>query len=262
MRFRTVFTVAFLFLLAGCSSSEQMHQINNQVIELHAGTETSILAHDTTVTFQRPSARSGEQAVLSFKLERNGEPVTALPIMHDKPMHVILVRRDLRYFDHIHPEQREPGVYVAPHTFLSAGEYRVWTDFMSNDMQQLIDFDLKVTGNGVHTPEPDMLDGLKVSFKGSERIMQGKPAELSFTVSDEQEKPVSLTEKFLAAAGHLVVIDATQKEFVHAHDETINGDNVLTFEYTPQTVGKHRMWAQFNYRGKARTAPFEFLVHK
>lgn len=257
-----IFFIGFLLFLVACSRSEPMHEMKHITMELHAGTQSSIQIHDLSITFQQPEARVGEESILTFVLERNGQAVTELPIMHDKPMHLILVRRDLRYFDHLHPEQREPGVYSVSHTFLAAGEYRLWIDFMDNDMQHLIDFDFKVTGSGKQMSEQDMLAGLKVDFKSPERIVQGQPATFSFTMTDEQGPPAVITEQFLAAAGHLVVIDATQQEFVHAHDETMDQNNVLTFKYTPKTVGKHRAWVQFNYNSKARTAVFEFNVHK
>lgn len=253
-----------VFILVGCQPVEKtpehsMEQMQHMSMKMHAGTESSIeVMNGVTVTFERPKAETGKEVPLKFILTKEGKPMTDLQIMHDKLMHVVLVRKGLKHFDHVHPAQTTPGTFVVPYTFSAAGEYRVWADFTFENMQHIIDFDMSATGKQ-EAQEKDKLYGLKVEMEKPE-LEQGKQAQFSFTITDETGKTVPITEKFLAADGHLIVIDETLGEFEHAHDETGDKDNVLSFEYTPEKAGKHKAWAQFKIEGKDRAEEFEFSV--
>ncbi len=265
MKRTTLVLLASLFvLLTGCAAhveNQAMDHMNmDPAMKVHGGAQHSLDVMDFNIAFERPTAETGKAVTLKFVLVRENEPLTELQVMHDKLMHIILVRKDLAHFDHIHPEQPTPGTFVVPYTFAAAGEYRVWTDFMYGGMQNFIDFDLTVTGTP-DAEEPDRLDRLKVEMSAPE-LQEGKAANLKFTVTDENGKAVPVTEKFLAADGHIIVIDETLDEFEHTHDETGDKDNLLTFEYTPENPGRHKAWAQFSVEGKDRTAEFEFEVQK
>lgn len=230
-----------------------------QTMAMHAGTENSLqVMDDVTITFERPSAEAGNETPLKFAITKDGKPIDNLQIMHDKLMHVVLVRSDLKYFDHVHPVKTEKGEFVVPYNFSSPGKYRIWVDFTFDNMQHIVDYDLDVKGQ-TKAEEQDRLADLNVEMS-NQQIIQGKPTQFNFTITDKQGKPVSITEKFLAADGHLIVIDETLDEFEHAHDETGDKDNVLSFSYMPEKPGKHKAWAQFTVDGKNRVAEFEFIV--
>ena len=235
---------------------------NMQHMSMHAGAENSLeVMDDVIITFERPKAETGKETTLTFMLTKEEKPLTDLQIMHDKLMHVVLVRKDLKHFDHIHPEQRLPGVFVAPHTFAASGDYRIWSDFTFDNMQHIVDFDLSITGTS-ESAETDRRGGLNIAMNSPPRIEQGKPATFTFIVANADGNAVPLTEKFLAAAGHMIAIDETLGEFEHAHDEAMDNDNKLSFAYTPQESGTHKAWVQFTLNGTTRTAGFEFPVHK
>jgi len=259
--------VSILALLAGCNApvekSPEMPMEDHQMdlaMKMHGGTQNSLDVMDFNIAFERPKAETGKNVNLTFTLTRQGEPLTELQIMHDKLMHVILVRKDLKHFDHIHPVQEKPGVFVVPYRFAAAGDYRVWSDFMYGNMQHVIDFDLSITGES-EAEEPDRLNGLKVQMNAPE-LQEGKNATMTFTVTDADGKAVPVIEKFLAADGHIIIVDETLDEFEHAHDDTDDKNNLLSFEYTPEKTGKHKAWVQFNFDGNDRTAEFEFSVQK
>ena len=50
-------------------------------------------------------------------------------VEHTKRMHVIVVRRDMTGFQHLHPTQRADGTWSVPVTLPDAGTYRVFADF-------------------------------------------------------------------------------------------------------------------------------------
>ena len=259
---QTIFALILIFLI-GCTSATQKpeHSMEDmQHMSMHAGAENSLeVMNDVTITFERPSAETGRETPLKFVFTKEGKPMDDLQIMHDKLMHVVLVRNGLKHFDHIHPKQTAPGVFVVPYTFAAAGEYRIWADFTFDNMQHIIDFDIKVTG-APDAEEPDKLRGIQVKMSKPESIVAGAKTQIAFAITDADGKEVPITEKFLAADGHMIVIDETLDEFEHAHDETGDRDNTLSFSYTPEKPGKRMALVQFTVDGKDRTAEFEFSV--
>ena len=76
---------------------------------------------DSLPAGQPPRCRSGSSA-------RTARPVTALRRAHDKELHLIVVRRDLTGFQHLHPSW-PPTAPGRPADRAAAGPYRVFADF-------------------------------------------------------------------------------------------------------------------------------------
>ncbi|MEK6872462.1 MAG: hypothetical protein AABW90_00435, partial [Nanoarchaeota archaeon] len=192
--------------------------------------------------------------------KESNKPISNLEVVHDKIMHVILIRKDLKYFDHIHPIQKELGTFSVPYSFYAPGEYRIWMDFTVNGIPHIVDFDTIVSGNSENT-KLDSLNGLKVNIN-TDNIKIGEPTKFDFTVIDNNNNSVQIKEKFLAANAHLIVIDENLDKFGHVHDEKIDGDNILSFEYVFQETGLHKLWAQFSAENITRTKEFKIMVNK
>jgi len=240
---------------------ENMHSVQHMVMTAHAGTRSSVDVHMYNVGFIRPDAEPGKEALLKLTINelQSKNPVSDLEIVHDKIMHVVLARDDLKHFEHIHPQASGPGVFSMPFNFTASGFYRIWIDFTIGGMQHIVDFDINVPGN-VEPEEKNMLDELKVNFISSKEIAAGKETELKFEIFDKDNKPVPITEKFLAASAHLIAIEETLEEFNHNHDENFDNDNKLIFRHTFTKSGKYRLWIQFSVERKARTASFDIEV--
>ncbi len=58
---------------------------------------------------------------LSVREPDTNAPVTRLSVVHEKLLHLFVVSRDLRYFAHLHPEQRPDGAFRLAHP-LPGGE--------------------------------------------------------------------------------------------------------------------------------------------
>jgi len=84
---------------------------------IQQGLAVELIAGETTV---------GETTPLRFRVTRKPqeEPVDDLQVEHEKLMHVIGVRTDLREFIHIHPERVSPGLWQVNHAFTNAGQYQ------------------------------------------------------------------------------------------------------------------------------------------
>ena len=239
----------------------EMNSMQHMAMTAHAGTRSSVDVHMYKVGFIRPDLQAGKEAMLKFTINelQSKKPISDLDIVHDKIMHVVLVRDDLKYFEHIHPDSLGQGVFSAPFNFTASGFYRIWIDFTIEGMQHIVDFDINVPGN-VESEEKDMLDGLKVNLISSKEIAAGKETELKFEIFDKSNKPVSITEKFLAASAHLIAIDQDLEEFNHNHDENFDKDNKLIFWHIFTKSGKYRLWVQFLVEEKVRTAGFDIAV--
>ena len=239
-----------------------MDSMQHMAMTAHAGTRSSVDVHMYNVGFIRPDVQPGKEALLKFTISelQSKKPISDLEIVHDKIMHVVLVRDDLKHFDHIHPEMIGSGIFAVPYKFSSSGLYRIWVDFTIDGMQHIVDFDINVPGD-VETEEKNLLDGIKVNFLAPNEIFADKEIELKFEIFDKNNKPIPITEKFLAADAHLISTDESLEEFNHNHDEKFDKDNKVLFMHTFAKSGRHKIWLQFSAEGKAKTASFEVMVN-
>ncbi len=255
--------IGIILILAACTQpaehSTGEHAMEHKIMKLHAENDTLNL-HNYTLVFERPVAETGKEAVLAFALTKNNAPLE-LQTLHEKLMHLIIVRNDLKHFDHIHPEPAKPGTYAVPYTFAAAGEYRIWIQFMSGNLEHIIDYAITVTGTP-EAEETERLGGLRVEMGSPERMIEEQTAGLGFSVTNDAGAAVPITEKFLGADAHFIIIDSTLKVFEHLHDASGDKDNQLSFSYTPAQSGNYSAWLEFRVDGTNRIASFQFPVHK
>ena len=67
-------------------------------------------------------------------------------VEHEKRMHLIVVRRDGRGFQHVHPTLDRDGTWSVPLTLPEAGAYRVFADFEHDGEASTLAADLTVDG--------------------------------------------------------------------------------------------------------------------
>lgn len=253
-----------VLIVSGCSSQQiktGSHLMNHAVMEAHAGDRESVGIHMYRVYFEKPDGESGKETKLKFKITglSSEKPITDLEIVHEKIMHIVLVRDDLKYFDHVHPQAPAPGVFEIAYKFLAPGKYRIWADFTIGRMGHLVDFDFEIKGAKTEG-EIDNLKGIKVKMETIPEIKINKESVLKFTVQDSENKPVNIDQRFLAATAHLIDIDQSLEEFGHNHDENFDQDNIISFTHNFKKTGKHKLWVQFLAGGKEIMAPFEVDV--
>ena len=91
--------------------------------------------------------RPGERFELAFRIAgTDGRTVRDFDVEHTKRMHVIVVRRDMTGFQHVHPTQRADGSWSVPVTLDDAGTYRVFADFSVDGTARTLATDLTVDG--------------------------------------------------------------------------------------------------------------------
>ncbi|MFF5218828.1 copper resistance protein CopC [Micromonospora sp. NPDC000442] len=194
----------------------------------------------------------------------DGQPVTRFAVVHDKPLHMIVVGRDLGGYQHLHPTMAADGTWSVPLKLTRPGGYRIYADFTltTGDGRQLplvLGVDHEVPGKyqpaGLPPPQPQATTGpYAVSMAGTPTI--GMTVPLTFRVDrDGTTGPVQL-ERYLGAYGHLVVVREGDLGFLHVHPEPELVDSAVKFWLTAPSTGRYRAFFDFQVDGKVHTAAF------
>lgn len=209
----------------------------------------------------------------------DGETVSDFDELHERRMHLILVRRDGTGFQHLHPEMDEAGTWTVAVRLAESGVYRAFADFSVGGEQHTLASDLFVSGGSFEArpfPAPSPLDstsGYDVSLQAGE-LLAGEPSSLSFAVTRGGTEVDDLGP-YLGAKGHLVALREGDLAFLHVHPEEADGEhahgghpgateepsgNEIAFAATFPTAGHYRLYLQFKHEGAVRTAQFTVSV--
>jgi hypothetical protein len=208
-----------------------------------------------TLRLAEASAPVGATRPLRFRVvDADGATVRHFDVEHTKRLHLIVVRRDLSGFQHLHPTQAADGSWSVPLRLAEPGAYRVFADFSHDGTPRTLAADLQVDGavRSHPLPEPAQVanvDGLRVALDaGAGRA--GEESELGFTVTRDG-RPVAL-EGYLGAKGHLVALRAGDLAFLHVHPD----EDSLRFMATFPSAGTYRLFLQFKAGGRLHTVAF------
>jgi len=211
------------------------------------------------------TARAGVPTTLEYRVvEDGGEAVREFDIEHTKPMHLIVVRRDLTGFQHLHPTMGADGTWTTPLSLPEPGSYRVFADFVHDGENRTLAGDLNVDGpvDWRALPAPGHLarttDGYEVRLDGGGSTA-GSGGELAFSVTRDGT-PVQVQE-YLGAGGHLVALREEDLAFLHVHPvEGEHGGSAgaeqIRFETDFPSRGSYRLFLQFKHDGRVHTAAF------
>ncbi|WP_433789642.1 hypothetical protein [Actinoplanes sp. CA-252034] len=195
----------------------------------------------------------------------DNRPVTAYTTTHDKDLHLIVVRRDLSGFQHVHPELGSDGIWSIPLAVPAAGQYRVFADFKPSGHDGLtLGADVPAAGDYRPTPLPaaartTTVDGYTVILTGD--LTPGASSKVTLSVSKDG-KPVTDLQPYLGAYGHLVALRDGDLAYLHVHPDGEPGDGRTTagpdvgFHAEVPSTGAYRLYLDFQHDGKVRTAEF------
>ena len=213
----------------------------------------------------------------SFSIvDERGDILKDFAITHTKPMHVIVVRKDLAYFQHVHPDfDASSGIFSLKNlTFPTDGEYRIFADFAASAGQKdpmgmpltiTIPEDVKVGTTYVpvalgNEEKTKSFDGYKVFLNTRDQLISGQESMLMFSISQNGKQVIDLQE-YLGALGHSVILKEGTLDFIHAHPvESVNQNGAVSFMVTFLEAGKYKVFTQFQRNGKVFTTDFVVSV--
>ncbi|MEP7115413.1 MAG: hypothetical protein ABI862_19275 [Ilumatobacteraceae bacterium] len=207
------------------------------------------------------TVEAGRSSTFTFQIERaDGSVVTEYDLLHERRMHLIVLSRNLVDYLHLHPLLDAHGTWTVELPALNPGSYRVYADFQPHGADQVtLATDVSVPGltEPIEVPpvSPDVeVDGLRVSLSGMPAV--GESA-LTFDVTRDGIPVV--TEPYLGAAGHLVVIRQGDLGYLHVHPMDGQAGAVRFIAEFP-TPGRYRLFFDFSVGGTVHTASFTIDV--
>ena len=188
-----------------------------------------------------------------------GETVRDFDLEQARRMHVIIVRRDLRRYQHLHPTQGDDGAWTTRLRLPEGGVYRAFADFSSGGEQHTLGVDLFARGRFDPLELPPATDSAEVD--GYDVALREESAgELSFVVSRDG-RPVADLQPYLGARGHLVMLREGDLAYLHMHPLDTGPDRIA-FHTGATEPATYRLFLQFRHRDRVHTAAFTRNVER
>ena len=266
-----------LLLSPGCSSNTKstetqvspsmMNHDEHSMENMNHGDNSQIT---TQVKLTAPKSLSPNQPInLVIDIQdATGKPINKFDIFQEKIMHLIVVRDDLQFFDHIHPEYKENGRFEVTANFPESGNYTLFSDYKpAGNKENVSLMNITIPGS---VPLPKNLEKFsktktisdtQVNLNISEKNIQaGQEVTLSFDLKDNKNQPIQDLQPYLGEKGHLVIIKSssplTASDYIHAHAMKDPADGKVEFHTKFPKPGTYKMWMQFNRNGQIKTADF------
>jgi hypothetical protein len=211
---------------------------------------------------------AGRKQRLSFRITGpSGVPVTTFAVVHDKLLHLIVVRRDLTGYQHLHPTMAPDGTWNIDLTLAQPGIYRMIADFTAvvggQPIAATLGSDLTVAGPYAPAPLPAPARaahtaGLGVVYEGTPDTRSVQP--ILMTVTGPDGKAAAL-QPYLGAFGHLVMIRQGDLGYVHIHPEPQLVDGKAKFWLTAPSRGTYRMFFDFQVAGQVHDAAWTLTIN-
>ena len=289
------------FFLIGCNSTNEHanHSMNNANTANSSKTEVETTyksIYKAEIKSQPAQIKANEPTKFTlFVKNEKGETFGDLQIVHEKPMHLIIVSEDLAEFYHIHPEVQADKSLTVNFTFPGGGRYFLYADYTPNGASQIVDkLPVEVAGakRAVIVLKADekfekQVENLRVVMKPDAAIESNKELMLDFSVFDAStNKPVTDLENYLGEKAHFVILSQDLKDFVHAHpmlNETVKTEHqhnantehkpdaklmanaempTVSAHVTFPNAGLYKIIVEFKRQGKVFAVPFVVDVKK
>jgi hypothetical protein len=201
---------------------------------------------------------------LAFQvLTSSGRPLLDYTREHEKDLHLIVVRRDLTGFQHVHPRlDRSTGTWSVD-VRLTPGVWRVVADLVPAgwDGITLAD-DVSVAGDFTPAalPAADRVATVGTDAGTYTVTLEGDTAPGASTVLTTRieldGEPVTDLEPYLGAYGHLVAMRAGDLGYLHVHPEEGPAGPGVDFATAFPEPATYRLFLDFQHRGQVHTAAF------
>ena len=224
------------------------------------GNGLSDVAAGLRLRLKPTTLEAGRRSRLTLSIvDRHGVPVGSLDTEHgEPPLHLILVRRDLSGYQHLHP-QRSGGRYVVDLALPLPGTWRAYVDVEIDGEKIVLGHDLSVPGDFVPQPRPQIADvertGAYDVQLGRQELRADTGTTLRFEISRGREL-VDALQPYLGAAGHLVAIREDDLAYLHVHPLESLATGGVEFRAELDEPGRYALFLEFKHEDRVHTAPF------
>lgn len=221
----------------------------------------------TTWSYASGTPQSKKTEKITISVQKNdGAPIEEFEIIHEKKLHLIVVSKDLSFFNHIHPEYQGKGVFTIDTQFPAGGDYKLIADYIPKGGTGVTAGTwAKVAGGAADqqaiAPDQKMtkvVDGKEVALSFDGDLRAGKELMMTFNIKDAATKqPITTLQPYLGAIGHVVILSADAEQYLHVHpgDENAKGPDAIFHTQFP-APGIYKIWGQFQHQGSVFTVPF------
>jgi hypothetical protein len=264
-------TPAIVFALAAGCEHRHEHATDNHEHQstAHADHHDPGPSAMLMVKVTPPNAGPREPADLKLMIhDPHGAMVKDFDVVHEKKVHLIIARDGLDFFAHIHPDIDADGILTTRFSFPIAGNYRLYADYKPAGGQQTVAVgEFTVRGDAPEAPPltpdaPSKVKGDSLDADVSiDNAKAGESAIVTFKLMDTSDKPVADLQPYLGAMGHLVILSADGKQYVHAHPSEENSatDTVVFKAHFPEP-GIYKAWGEFRRGDRVHAVPFVVKV--
>lgn len=196
-------------------------------------------------------------------VDRNGEPIEPLRAGNgEPPLHLLLLRRDLSGYQHLHPTPRGEA-YVVDLSLPLAGIWRAYADFEVDGQKVVLGRDLFVPGDFTPQRLPAVEDSARAGSYdvelGRQNLRAGAETTLRFRIG-RSGAPVAALQPYLGAAGHLVAIRENDLAYLHVHPLESSAAGRIDFGADFAEPGRYALFLQFKHQNRVQTARFTVEV--
>ncbi len=217
--------------------------------------------------------------LITFRIRNSkGDVVKKFEIAHDRLMHFFVVKKDLMYFQHLHPEyDPNTGEFRIDVTFPTDGPYRLFADFTpaEKNPKKMSAISFADIGAGINkdyqptSPAPaEATKKIYGEYTVTYMLPQTPPKtgeEFSYGLLIEKDgKKIKDLEPYLGSLGHSVILKADSLDFIHTHalaehgnmdgGQAVAGSASVVFTATIPQPGIYKIFSEFQHKGNIITA--------
>jgi hypothetical protein len=207
---------------------------------------------------------TGRAATWRFRIVgADGRAVTGFGLEHERRMHLIVVRRDLTGYRHLHPVMAPDGTWSVRLRLDAPGVHRAYADFSAGGRRHTLATDLFAPGaftpRPLPAPAPVGEAGAYSAELDAGHPEAGAAAELTYHLRRDG-RPLDGVEPYLGADGHLVALREGDLAFLHVHPEESDDPAAIRFGATLPSPGRYRLFLQFKHDGVVHTVAHTLVV--
>jgi hypothetical protein len=217
-----------------------------------------------TLTIDRTLLPLGRAVTVHLRIvDASGTPATGFDLEGGVRLHLILVRRDLTGYQHLHPVAQRDGSWSVPVALATPGAYRAYADFEVDGTKTVLGTDLFAGGTfgPAALPRPGLrarVDGYDVELAHRE-LRAGQSSRLSFRVLRDG-RTVPRFDEYVGRRGHLVALHQGDLAYTHVHPVAGAPPGEIRFDAELAAAGQYRLFLQFKTDGVVHTVPFTVQV--